>query len=576
MTNWNPSTSTLIVGLTRSLEQTDIMYRTQLGVRSRLNHSVRLSLIGMLGLGSALLPLDLWGDDAEAVPYTLNDIIPAGINGTIIIHGAGEVAESFRREFVQAAGGEEAHIVAITLGAVRNAPAANLTRAGAADEQSKVEALEDEAWRAIDSRSFLHLRVRNPEQLAEDRFLAPLAEANGVWFSGDSLSNVDWSSDALAAALQGVLDRGGLIGGSQSIAVLADKYTVGASGELQTMPGLGLIPQVIITHQPSPGRPGYVSLHVGADTVAFLHGRSLGVVGDESVTITPYYHVALEGDTFELSDGQMADYTALRRMATLGPRFMRGEEEPAACEVESGSLMIVGGGGFTREMVAKFIELAGGNEARIVIVPTADENPRVDERGDVQLFLDAGAASAVVLHTSDRTSADSEEFIEPLKDATGIWFGGGRQWRLLDAYTGTRTELAMREVLARGGVIGGSSAGATIQGDFLVRGNPLGNTDMMSAGYEDGFCYLPGCAIDQHFTQRGRGPDMVLFKTHLPRMLGIGIDETTAIIVSGRQAEVMGENNVYFYDGTTVDEAENATEVSVGKVYDLVERRIIE
>lgn len=567
--------ATLAAILSCPYEQTDIMHRIHLRTRSWLNHSPRLSLMGILGLSYTLLPADLRGDDAEAVSYTLNDINPAGINGTIIIHGAGEVAESFRREFVQAAGGEEAHVVAITLGAPRNAPAANLSRAGA-DEQSKVEALEDEAWRAIDSRSFLHLRVPNPEQLAEDRFFAPLAEANGVWFSGDSLSNVDWTSEEFATALQGVLDRGGLIGGSQSIALLADKYTVAASGETQTMPGLGLIPQVIVTHQPSPARPGYVSLHVGADTVAFMHGRSLGVVGNEAVTITPYFHVILEGDTFELSDGQMADYTALRRMATLGPRFLRGDEEPAACEVENGSLMIVGGGGFTREMVAKFIELAGGDEARIVIVPTADENPRVDERGDVQLFLDAGAASAVVLHTSDRTVADSEEFIEILKDATGIWFGGGRQWRLLDAYTGTRTELAMRDVLARGGVIGGSSAGATIQGDFLVRGNPLGNMDMMSAGYEDGFCYLPGSAIDQHFTQRGRGPDMVLFKTHLPRMLGIGIDETTAIIVTGRQAEVMGENNVYFYDGTTVDDAEKATEVSVGEVYDLVERRIIE
>jgi cyanophycinase-like exopeptidase len=133
----------------------------------------------------------------------------------------------------------------------------------------------------------------------------------------------------------------------------------------------------------------------------------------------------------------------------------------------------------------------------------------------------------------------------------------------------------MREVLERGGVIGGSSAGATIQGDYLVRGNPLGNTDMMSAGYEDGFCYVPGCAIDQHFTSRNRHPDMALLKTHLPLLLGIGIDETTAIVVTGHSAEVMGQGKVYFYDGTSSAQAEQRTEVSAGQTYDLIEREII-
>jgi cyanophycinase len=262
-------------------------------------------------------------------------------------------------------------------------------------------------------------------------------------------------------------------------------------------------------------------------------------------------------------------------MCTLGARFLR-DEEPAVCEVPSGALMLVGGGGFTDEMLNRFVELAGGASARIVVIPTAEEDPQLVGRADIQQFLDSGAASAVVLHTHDRATADSDEFIAPLGDATGIWFGGGRQWRLLDAYTGTKTEAAMRAVLERGGVIGGSSAGATIQADYLVRGDPLDNIDIMAAGYEDGFCYLPGCAVDQHFTSRDRHPDMVLLNRHIPRLLGIGIDETTALVVTGHVAQVMGVGNVYFFDGTSHDQAEQRTEVSAGQTYDLIERRILE
>ena len=98
------------------------------------------------------------------------------------------------------------------------------------------------------------------------------------------------------------------------------------------------------------------------------------------------------------------------------------------------------------------------------------------------------------------------------------------------------------DVLRRGGVIGGSSAGATIQGEFLVRGHPLGNTVMMAEGYERGFGFLPGTAIDQHFTQRGRHPDLIPVIQRHPKLLGIGIDESTAIVVTGTKVEVLGQH----------------------------------
>jgi cyanophycinase len=129
-----------------------------------------------------------------------------------------------------------------------------------------------------------------------------------------------------------------------------------------------------------------------------------------------------------------------------------------------------------------------------------------------------------------------------------VWFGGGRQWRLNDAFDGTPAIAAFHSVLARGGVIGGSSAGATIQAEFLVRGNPLGNTEMWCEGYERGFGFLPGCAVDQHLLTRGRTGDLQALVAKLPQLIGIGIDEATAAIVQGSVLEVVGDSKIAVFD----------------------------
>ena len=133
---------------------------------------------------------------------------------------------------------------------------------------------------------------------------------------------------------------------------------------------------------------------------------------------------------------------------------------------EKGSLVIVGGGGMGNDIRDRFIELAGGKEARIAIVPTASSrNENLD--GALREWKSRGVENAFLVHTRDRDKAGSDEFVELIDAASGIWFGGGRQWRIADAYLGTKSEDAFRRVLERGGVIGGSSAGATIQGSYL-------------------------------------------------------------------------------------------------------------
>lgn len=213
-----------------------------------------------------------------------------------------------------------------------------------------------------------------------------------------------------------------------------------------------------------------------------------------------------------------------------------------------GSLVIVGGGLQDQEITQRFIDLAGGPGAGIVVIPTAGGGEDYDEfYSGVKAFHDLGATNVTVLHTYDPEEADTEGFVEPIRNAGGVWFPGGRQWRLAQAYLGTRTEEALWELLNRGGVIGGSSAGATIQGSYLARGDTQTNTIMMG-DHEEGFGFLQNTAIDQHLLARNRQFDLIEIIEAHPELLGIGLDEDTAIIVQGDRFQVMGSGYVAIYD----------------------------
>jgi len=215
---------------------------------------------------------------------------------------------------------------------------------------------------------------------------------------------------------------------------------------------------------------------------------------------------------------------------------------------DNGTLVIVGGGAGP-DILKQFVELAGGPEAPLVVIPTAQGARSYDHFHRVAvLFREAaGAKDVVVIHTDDRAEADSEPFVAPIRRARGVWFSGGRQWRLADSYLGTRTHYELDALLARGGVIGGSSAGATIQGSYLARGDTSTNTIMMG-DHEQGFGFLRNTAIDQHLLRRNRHFDLIEIVEAHPELLGIGIDENTAIVVQGDTFTVMGQGYVLIHD----------------------------
>ena len=238
-------------------------------------------------------------------------------------------------------------------------------------------------------------------------------------------------------------------------------------------------------------------------------------------------------------------------IAALLGAAVPAQAAPVVKGPEHGALIIAGGGNLGPEIVGRFITLAGGPEAEIVVIPTADGEAKYGPDCDcLNIFRKLGATHLTVLHTIDRKEADSEAFVSPLRRARAVWFVGGRQWHLVDSYLGTRTEAEIKAILARSGVVGGTSAGASIQASYMVRGARSGNEVMMAPGYEQGFGLITGAAVDQHVTARHREGDLdAVVKAH-PDVLGIGIDQSTAIEVGRDGFKVLGVGHVFIHDGT--------------------------
>jgi cyanophycinase len=250
--------------------------------------------------------------------------------------------------------------------------------------------------------------------------------------------------------------------------------------------------------------------------------------------------------------------------------FLPGIEIATARPVPNkGALILSGAAGLSREsfgtgVLERFVLLAGGPNANFVYIPTASsgikldsgfiytppdsdtsaENTRAFEQELATMF---GVTHISVLHTRNRTIADTESFVAPLKKANGVWISGGNAGRLADAYIGTLTEKEIRAVFERGGVVGGNSAGAIIQGSFILRGRP-DKPVLTARGHERGFGFVENAAINPHLIAAKREDELVNVVDAHPELLGIGIDERTAILIRGARFEVLGDSKVAIYD----------------------------
>jgi len=221
------------------------------------------------------------------------------------------------------------------------------------------------------------------------------------------------------------------------------------------------------------------------------------------------------------------------------PRLLANDADPSRGPTgRAGSLVIVGGGEIPPSILDRFLELGGGEQARLVVITTASSTAEwpLESQPHQRLWASRPLASLTVLHTRDPQVANTAEFCRPLETATAVWFVGGDQTQVTQTYLGTRTEASLHAVLARGGVIGGTSAGAAIMSRVMITG---GRTDPRLG---EGLGFLPGAIVDQHFLKRDRLPRLMAALEQRPGHVGIGIDESTAVVVRKRTLEVIGDS----------------------------------
>jgi len=264
----------------------------------------------------------------------------------------------------------------------------------------------------------------------------------------------------------------------------------------------------------------------------------------------------------------------------IGTSVWFGSQPTSTHGPARGALVLQGGIGSVPAIVSRFVALAGGPTSHVVVIPTAsvfDEGPPGMTTSLARRMKESlGVDTVTVLHAIDRARTDSDDFVEPLRHATGVWLLGGMPERLVQAYLNTRTERAINDLLDRGGVVGGESAGAMIQGSWLDTSDAESFTPPIMALIRAhptgaGFGLLTHSAIFPHFNTRG--PDAAIRESQAqPDQLAIGIDEDTALVVQDRQAEAVGAGTVSVYDGTARG-APSLVRLTFGERYDLAARR---
>jgi cyanophycinase len=213
-----------------------------------------------------------------------------------------------------------------------------------------------------------------------------------------------------------------------------------------------------------------------------------------------------------------------------------------------GKLIIIGGGSIPDSLFSFFANYMGGKDQPIVYIPTATTDEEYIQKGEHLIkFTSRGFTNLSTIHTRNKKEADDPKNLALLRNAKGLYFGGGDQQLIADAYAGTKLYDEFIALLNRGGVIMGTSAGATIMGSLMVGGDARDDISKKYA-FNPAFSFMTNTALDQHVLARNRQFDLIPVIEHYPGTLGIGMDESTAIIVEAGQFKVWGISYAMLYD----------------------------
>jgi cyanophycinase len=213
-----------------------------------------------------------------------------------------------------------------------------------------------------------------------------------------------------------------------------------------------------------------------------------------------------------------------------------------------GKLIIIGGGSIPDSLFSFFANYMGGKDQPVVYIPTATTDEEYIQKGEHLIkFSSRGFTNLSTIHTRNKKEADDPKNLALLRNAKGLYFGGGDQQLIANAYAGTKLYDEFIALLNRGGVIMGTSAGATIMGSLMVGGDARDDISKKYA-FNPAFSFMTNTALDQHVLARNRQFDLIPVIEHYPGTLGIGMDESTAIIVEAGQFKVWGISYAMLYD----------------------------
>jgi len=217
-----------------------------------------------------------------------------------------------------------------------------------------------------------------------------------------------------------------------------------------------------------------------------------------------------------------------------------------------GPLVIIGGAEDKEgdcKILREFVRYAGGREARIAIMTAATDLPGEVGANYINVFERLGVKDAQIVDSDRREDADDPRALEVVRQATGVFFTGGKQERIVDLLKGTQMDRLLHERYAQGLVVGGTSAGASVMSSaMIVTGDAETHPRPEIVETNDGLSFLPEVVVDQHFSQRGRLGRLLAAIAEMPRLLGLGIDENTAVIVNGDEFTVVGAGSVTVVD----------------------------
>jgi cyanophycinase len=214
----------------------------------------------------------------------------------------------------------------------------------------------------------------------------------------------------------------------------------------------------------------------------------------------------------------------------------------------SSRLLIIGGAAGPG-LLSRFVELAGGAAARIVVIATASTDPDAAEATHRDAFTALGAGCVRALRIATRADANSPDVEPVLREATGVFFTGGDQERIATVIGGTATDSILQSLVAGGSVVlGGTSAGAAMMSSTMIVEGDAPGVSRAGVRTGPGLEFLPGVLIDQHFAERGRVNRLLSAVALYPHELGLGIDEDTAILTDGDRFEVLGSGAVTVVD----------------------------